>query len=163
MELDKQKFTREMNDVLTFRRRIDIDTLIKIIEEAEIMSNSDLKSTLLRFLLQSHTHHSNYEYPQSFVMSWGIIEQYIGHLLATQIIARGLGNSEARRLERQFIDTKIRFLDLFGMVGNDIYNGIMRLKLVRNKVVHDLYTISEEEAEECYNLAKLCFKRLIAT
>ena len=79
-------------------REVNEKTILEIINEAnEIWKNKPLVNKLLLFL-ESFTHHRNNEFPQSFIMSWIIIEQYLHQTWNDSLLKRNLSNFQETKI-----------------------------------------------------------------
>ncbi len=123
---------------------------------AEKITNYKIPKTFLIFYLESYTHFQNYLYPQSFLMSWLIIERFLSLLWKKEVINK-INGKRKEKLEnsvRWSADYIIETLNLLNVVPDENYKQLMRLKKKRNKIVHEGREITKIEAEECLNVAK---------
>lgn len=142
---------------LTFERRmVKRATVCKAISKAEKLTASQATRNSLIFLLEAHTLYENSEYPQSFLSSWIIIENHIRGLWDKFLKEK---KTDKRRVSKLFspnysdIDHILETLNLSNELATEKYALLMKLKKVRNDIVHSGEKASMKEAEECFQLA----------
>lgn len=140
------------------------EKIAEIVREAEKITKSDEVTNYLKYLLESHTHYSNSEYSQSFIMSWTIVERHISgfwdHMIERRIHERKR-IAKLKNVQAWTTDHQVEFLNLIGKINNDNYSLVRRLKSVRNGIVHKGKKCSREDAIECLQLSHTIVARMI--
>lgn len=144
------------SSLLSDRILIPQKRLRNAVSKAEEWAKDKIKRNTLMFLLEANTLLANSEYPQSFLSSWIIIENYIRNLWEQHIKSKDTDKQRASKLISTYywdIDHLLENLNLSGDLANEEYTQFMNLKKARNDVVHSGYKVSKKEAEECLKLA----------
>ena len=101
--------------------------------------------------LQAHTHFSDDEYTASFLLNWNIIEQHIEDLLNQDLRDDYDVNRDRRETiqgHNWFISHRIELAEIVDTIDEALYSELDRHRKKRNKVVHDMETVSAERAED---------------
>jgi len=130
--------------------------LVDLFKASELLtSDEDLKNFLL-FYLESFTHIQNYLYSQSFLISWLIVERYLSLLWEKEVVEKVENNKRKKKLKnsvRWSSDYIIESLNFLGVISNDNYKKLMKLKKKRNRIVHNGEGCTKEEAENCLDIS----------
>jgi len=134
---------------------VNENKFLKVIKTVKKLSMNEELSTLAIALLEAYTYLVTGSYREAFVCGWGIIEYYIGMLWDNLIKERTDEHRRNKLKDPNYIniDHTIEILSLLDLISKDKYENLMRLKRIRNKVIHKLYEPSAKEAEELYNMA----------
>lgn len=144
-------------------RRIGItrDEMNRITKTAEKVSLDEELNDLLLFLLESHTHLNNYEFSQSFMFSWFIVEKFVSQLFAEvlcEISAKGNQNGKIKKYDKWSIANKIEFLNFVGKIDEKKYEFLIGYNTKRNNFIHDGKAINESDTKKlydfCFNIVK---------
>jgi len=130
------------------------EELVRVISTAKKLSMNSNLSTMAIALLETYTHFNTGNYREAFVCGWAIIEYYINMLWKTQI-EREVEKRRRNKLRDpnyMDIDHIIEVLSLLNRINKEEYTRVMKLKEIRNKVVHKLYEPSVEEVEKLINV-----------
>lgn len=125
-----------------------IEYLLKVAEV--IYPISDLRERVMLHL-QAHTHFSDDEYTASFLLNWNIIEQHIENILDRELRDEYGVNRDRRETiqgHNWFISHRIELAEITDTIDDNIYSELDRHRKKRNKVVHDMETVSGERAED---------------
>jgi hypothetical protein len=145
--------------------QIPIEIMENIVDFAKLFSMDSVICAFTRILLNSYTHYRQSEYSQSFLLSWALMEQILNKQWNLFMDQNTINSKREKKLNTWTIDKKIETLSLVGLIRNDEYDEIMKLKIKRNKFIHCLVSISKEDAMICLNLlkdmAKIMNKHLI--
>ena len=101
--------------------------------------------------LQAHTHFSDDEYTASFLLNWNIIEQHIEDLLNQDLRDDYDVNRDRRETiqgHNWFISHRIELAEIVDTIDETLYSELDSHRKKRNKVVHDMETVSAERAED---------------
>lgn len=135
-----------------------------IIRKAEnITANRDLKNYLSLFL-DAATHMLAGASKAAFLHGWIIIEKYIDDIWLRSLSQYGITGRRLSKLSQSILwttDNKLEALNLMNIIPNRRYAEIMRLKKIRNRVVHKERKVHHKEAHECLSLCKSIVTELI--
>ena len=114
-------------------------------------------------LLEAYTHFITGNHREAFICGWPIIEYHI-NIIWEELIKKITNKDRRQKLKDPNyvnIDHIIEILCLFDLVNEEEYTQLMKLKRVRNRVVHKLYVPSTEEIKELFDIAyKIVLMRL---
>ena len=136
--------------------------LIKIIEMARTLTKNEEIKKLSRSWARAYTHQELGEPIEAFLRAWYIVEYWVEktweHYVMKKVKTDNKSLKETiRRLTKDptymTLDHKIRLLYIVGLLDATMYRRIVKLKDVRNKIVHDFYEPSENEVKEIFELA----------
>ncbi len=144
---------------------ISSKTLLSIIKIAEKISKDDELRVLSLILLEAYTHLINMEYSAAFLLSWYIIEHDLMVKWDKMLNNRGITGERKRKLRSHLLyktaDRVIEILNLLSKIPDDDYSELMKLKDIRNDIIHNGKTPSKKDAEKCFDSAIDIIKRLI--
>lgn len=148
------------------RTRISGEEMIEILQKTEKILGQPEHAETLRFLVEAHTHLSNAEFSQAFMMSWIILEKHISDLWADLLKAQDVSEMRKRKLlgghDKWTIDIILETLNLSGSLEPKRFQELMKLKKKRNDFIHERKRIAKDDAETCVNLSKEVVKELIS-
>ncbi|QEE16815.1 hypothetical protein DSAG12_02645 [Promethearchaeum syntrophicum] len=146
---DRQKHITNVH--IEKKINIPLEIFKESIREVKMLAeNNELKDfkELIITGLNSSTNYSHFEYPQSFILGWTIIEQYINNLynkkLSLQNIPKGKNPS---------VYNKIKTLKSAFQINNKDYILLNKLRIKRNDYVHDLTMIDKKNAQTCLDFS----------
>lgn len=133
------------------------------ISEAELYWKDEQLRFYMPFLLESNTHFSEYEYSQSFFMSWIIIETYLTRTWKDHLNKKKIPRNRLKTLgDRWTIATIIEVMELQGLLSDQEYGTLVKLKNMRNDILHGESEATKEDAKEALFLANgLLLKKVI--
>jgi hypothetical protein len=138
------------------RTIVSIESLTEILQKCDKVISDNDKASELIFWLEAITHLNASEYPQSFVMSWLIIEKFLSGLWLQFLGEKKVFDKRGKKLGNPnlwSIDSVIESLNLSGMLDDNRYALLMDLKTKRNRFVHRGWNITKEYADKCIVLA----------
>lgn len=143
-QFDKHKWTQ--------RKQLSSHELLRVLERAKQIAQE--KSIVDNLLLwhEGFTYFENSEYTQCFIMNWIIIEKHIFGLLSEFLQHQLVEKDRAKKLLKSHSWTTDHFLEVLSLSGRlekGDYKEYMRLKRVRNEIVHKGKRVSQEDAETC--------------
>jgi len=146
---------------------IPAEGLREIINLAEdIYSSEDLREKLLLHL-QAHTHLLDFEYTASFLLNWNIIEQQIIDILDPHLRDKYDVNRDRRGSIKDgshwFISHMLEVAEITDAIQDNEYSQLDEFRSKRNKIVHDMETASEEQAENLHEIVSTFLEREIDT
>lgn len=140
---------------------ITLNKMNRIIKTAEEVSLDEELNDLLLFLLESHTHLNSYEFSQSFMFSWFIVEKFVSRLFAEvlcEISAKGNQKGMMKKYDKWSIANKIEFLNFVGKIDEPKYEFLIGYNTKRNNFIHDRRAINESDTKKlydfCFNIVK---------
>lgn len=145
-------------DPLFIRRKaIKKETLENLIRRYILILDNEEEISNIELWLQANTHILNFEYAQSFILSWVIIEKtlwkkwirYLNKFERGNKIIDKLSNSKSWQP-----DKVLSMLTLNGYITEEDYNSLFKLKEARNNFVHKGKEISKSVSEESLSYAK---------
>lgn len=151
---------------INLKSRIEVSAKVlkKIAKFSEILTVNKQISNLLRLFLEAKTYFLNFEYSQSILMSWILIESKIESEW-NKIIENKITNlSHLRKLKKNkfhTIDDKIEILNLTERLSEEEYDLFINLKKVRNKIVHNGVNATKEKAEDAIKICSNIIKEII--
>jgi len=155
-------FFPQQQPMLEGRTGIGNEDLIRLIQQAERISNDPDLSDFLTFFLEAHTHLENSEYSQSFIMSWVIVERQMYWLWKKFLREERIPSERRKKLTFPpiwTIDFVLEVLNLQGQLSREAYRGLMSLKTKRNSIIHLGESTTPEEAEKCFKVAREIVKQ----
>ena len=140
--------------ILTGRMKsISKENLEKVIRLSELLTSDNVIKTLLLLYLEAYTHFQNSEYKQCLILSWVILEEfYIKDLWSDFIRKNTSDKNRISKLGSWNIDQRLETLNLSHMLTNQEYNLLMKIKSVRNEIVHEGKTPPRNVVEESLEL-----------
>lgn len=145
-------------------RVIDKSLMEDIIRKAEkITENKEVKNYLL-LLLDATTHMLTGANKAAFLHGWIVIEKYIDDVWAKNLLQQGITGTRHKKLCESILwttDDKLEMLNLLGVIPNERYVEMVRLKKIRNDVVHKERAVHSREAQECLRLCRTIVSELV--
>jgi hypothetical protein len=139
------------------RSIVSEDDLQHLFKNADAVYRDTGMKGLLLFLLEGYTHYQASEYPQSFAMSWTVVEKYIASLWDDFLNDRTVSGGRRRKLKKGLqwtTDHVLEALELAGALDSIRYASFMSLKGKRNKLLHEGQIVTKEDAQECLTTAQ---------
>ena len=153
--LDLNLHLKNMNRLHTFRRTtISYETIMKIINAAEIIIENEEHVEYLKLLLSSNTQLNGGYNAQSFITSWIIIERDIYRMWVEKINSARVGRRIREDLERWDVHKVLEILHVDKIISNDDYVELNQLQKLRNDVIHEGQEVTQKSATTCFNLAR---------
>ena len=147
------------------REIVSSETLINVIKIAEKISKSSELQNLSLILLEAYTHVINMEYSAAFLLSWYIIEHDLMVEWDKMLGNKGITGKRKKKLRSHLLyktaDRVIETLNLLSKIPDDDYLKLIKLKKIRNNIIHNGETPSKEDAEKCFDYAFNIVKTLI--
>lgn len=163
-ELSEDRWKDLSQLTLMSRMKVSKKDIRKIVELAETVMTNNESSNLYTLYLEANTHFLNFEFSQSFIMSWILIENKILSVWEKFIDDQIINNTRSKKLKnRKFrtIDDKIEILNITNQLSNQDYKSYIKFKNIRNKIVHKGFKASKNEAKECLNVCTKILKEII--
>ncbi len=101
------------------------------------------------------------EYSAAFLLSWYIIEYDIMIKLNKILKDKGITGERKKKIGEYRADTAIEVLSLLSKISDEDYYELMKLKKIRNKIVHERETPSKKDVQKCFDSAFNIFKYLM--
>ena len=153
------EFSRHIK--FTFYRK---KTFEAILESAEkITQNKTVTDYLLSFL-DAKNHYLIEQYKTSFLLAWLILEKYIDGLWEETLIERKISTIRKEKLIKSNLwttDDKLETLNLMSTIMSERYDEIIKLKKIRNEIIHRGRDVTKQEVEECLRSGLAIIKELI--
>jgi hypothetical protein len=156
--LRAQLFPMNQFSTRIFRIEIEKETLVDLIREAERINQDPDLADFLVLLLEAHTCMQSSEYMQSFMMSWMIVEKNVFWMWNRFLKEEMITGDRRRKLTNPMswtVDSILETLNLAGKLSSDDYITLIALKNKRNRIMHESERVTPEEAERCFNVAKV--------
>lgn len=135
-----------------------------IIRKAEkITENKEVKNYLSLFL-DATTHMLTGASKAAFLHGWIVIEKYIDDVWSKSLSQQGITGPRHKKLSESILwttDNKLEALNLINIIPNERYVEMIRLKKIRNRIVHKERRVHHREAQECLRLCKSIVAELI--
>jgi len=139
-----------------------LQNLIRLAEE--VYQVDGLKEKVILHL-QAHTHLLDHEYTASFLLNWNIIEQQIIDVLDPHLRDEYDVNNDRRGRIKDgshwFISHMLEVAEVTDAITEDEYSQLDDFRSKRNKIVHDMETASEEQADNLNELVSTFLEREI--
>ncbi len=146
------------------RESIPIEQIKKIIKMAEAILSEDINSNIIIIFLGALTHLYNHEFSMSFLMNWTLIEKKI-EIEWNKMLENNTNdiNHKNKLRKRKFhtLDDKIEILYLKKIIKDNKYLELIRLKKIRNDIVHKGKKAKKEDVEACIIINHLSIKEII--
>ena len=140
------------------KRAIPLDSMYKIINTAEKVSQDDATNELVLFLLESFTHLYNFEFSQSFLFSWLVVEKHMSRLFEEMLSGKNVSNNRKKKLlnnhDKWSTEAKIEVLNFVEMINLKKYNFLMEFNTKRNYFAHMGKIIERQESKELFEYSK---------
>lgn len=162
-DVQKKQSIYEFSEHFDFRRYKK--TLFnEILRSAEkITKNKSVTDYLLSFL-DAKTHFLIEQYKTSFLLAWIVLEKYIDGVWEETLVSQKISDKRREKLARSSLwtaDDKLEALNLMGLFVNERYNEVIRLKKMRNDIVHEGRNVTKQEAEECLRFSLGIIKEVV--
>lgn len=138
--LPKRKYDyifRKYDYVFRKRRELSREKLVKVIKQAEIITENEVMAKFLMHLLESYTHLQTSEYNQSFIMGWITIEKYLLFRWKDFLKEKGMVNKGKKKLKDWTISQILEALNSAGKITGEQYGSFIKMKRKRDKFVHN--------------------------
>jgi hypothetical protein len=145
------------SELFVDRREVEKEMLIKLIQEAQRITQDPEIADFLVFLLEAYTCLQSSEYMQSYIMSWVIIERQVFWLWEKFLREEQITHKRRDKLMNPAywtVDAILESLNLVGQLSPEDYKELMELKNKRNDIIHEGERVSKDEAEGCFLNAK---------
>lgn len=152
------------SELLKERQVIPTDRITNLIKEASYLTSENILGEIPSTLLQSYTHIYNLGYSQSFLLSWAIIEQYLGFLWEKNIKEREIRGERRKILlsNRDYpASVKSQILEMVGFLDLNELENVNKARKFRNAFIHNLKSISFVDAKFCFDLCQNFLKKWI--
>lgn len=129
----------------------------------KITKNKSATDYLLSFL-DAKTHFLIEQYKTSFLLAWIVLEKYIDAVWEETLVSRKISDKRIKKLARSSLwtaDDKLETLNLMDLFVNERYNEVIRLKKIRNNIVHEGRNVTKQEAEECLRFSLGIIKEVV--
>jgi len=139
------------------RREVEKEKLVRLMKEAERISQDPEIGDFLVLLLEAYTCLHSSEYMQSFMMSWVIIERHMFWLWEKFLREENITRTRREKLMNPAywnVDSVLETLNLLGRLSPDDYSVLMAFKNKRNAVMHEGEKVIQNEADRCFQNAK---------
>lgn len=113
------------------------DQIKEIFSLAESVMKSPKLKTELRLALEFKAHERNSEWIQAILIGWLFLEDIYIARIWEKVLQRIQNSDRKSKLIGYDIDKKLEILNILGMIDDDEYKLIMRLKRVRNEAIHE--------------------------
>lgn len=157
---DRQSYSRIMYPY-EWRRQINSTILMDL-----ITSNSDIPEKVgidfITLYIEAFTHLREKQYIQSFMLSWVIIERLINEYWKKYLKERGFSNNRVKNLSESpnwTASIKIETKNLLGLITNEEYGELSRLRKIRNDFMHEEGEITEDDTKRCFHWCNELIKR----
>jgi len=146
------------------RAILSVKNVRRVLAAAKRISSVDVPSVL--FLLESYTAFEDSEFPQSYIMSWAVIEGWIvAKWQAFLKRGRGVSGQRLNKLTGSHlawtVDHYLETLNLAGEIDNERYSSLMSLKSKRNKLLHQRKLPSPQDAATALQTAEALLRELL--
>ena len=113
------------------------------------------EKNIFHFLANGYTYFRNFEYNQSFINSWVIIENNLLDRYKQYLKKKGIsGKKIKKKCYKMRITDILQKLYSQNSLNSIEFNGLDELRKKRNKLIHNLRSISRELAIECFRWAQ---------
>ncbi|MBA7556273.1 hypothetical protein ES705_48973 [subsurface metagenome] len=118
----------------------------------------------LSLLIDSYTHLMKWELNESFILSWVLIEQYLNHIWNSLLDSKNISYERKKKLRsREFTAyVKVNFLALLGILEEEEYRDINKIRKKRNKLMHEIEFTNIKDASSAYKLAFAYVKKRVS-
>lgn len=142
------------NPSLLPRTIVSEENIRKSIKLAELLTSDERIKTLLLLYLEAYTYLQNSEYKQSLIIGWIIIEDfYIKDLWMQYILKISDDKRRISKLGSWSVDERLEALNIAGILRNEDFSLLMKIKDIRNEVVHEGKFPEKDIVESCINFA----------
>lgn len=141
------------------RRKIKIPTnsMVEIINCAEIALNNHVLNEAVLFFLESLTHQNNEEYSQSFLYSWLIIENHVSEAFDELLDNKGVSEKRKKKFnshDKWTIESKIEILNLEGKISDNDYQFLIHYNKIRNNFAHRGSSVNDKDSKTVLDFAQ---------
>lgn len=141
-----------------------IEQFKDVLQKAEkIAQNIEIKS-YLTLSLDAKSHLLADRFKTAFLLAWIVVEKYLDTQWVRFLCSKNIGGDRLDKLAKSALwtaDDELETLNLVSWIPDEQYNQIMRLKRIRNAIVHKERTVVKQEAEECVTLSDNLTKKII--
>jgi hypothetical protein len=138
------------------RERVAEDDLRSIILDSEALSHNPYLDNIASLLLEAHTHFSESEYRQCFLMAWMVVEAWLMNEWSGVVDNTATSNKHRQRLEdtRSWTASVVaETLHMLGSIDRAQLKRLTRFRDIRNDVVHRSANPDKEQAKEMLGFA----------
>ena len=141
------------------KEQISLDDLERIVGHCERVWSMPKNHRFLELVLSAHTFLSDDIYWQSFLSSWTVIELHIHGLWKNKLKKSDATERIICNLNRLNTNNILEVLYVDELVTKSDYQNWNKMRMLRNNVIHRGRTITKEQANECYKIARAIVKR----
>jgi hypothetical protein len=138
------------------RKIIDIAEMESILDYAQTIHSEEKLGERTHLALQAYTHYQNGEYTQAFLLSWISVEQHINSYVYDHLTnSINISNNRANDIinsSNWSASNKIEILEIANGINKNRYDEINEFRKKRNRVVHDMESVSESFAKRILSL-----------
>jgi len=138
------------------REIIDIAEMESILDYAQTIHSEEKLGKRTHLALQAYTHYQNGEYTQAFLLSWISVEQHINSYVYDHLTnSINISNNRADDIissSNWSASNKIEILEIANGINKSRYDEINEFRKKRNRVVHDMESVSESFAKRILGL-----------
>ncbi len=170
----RSKKSQEMFDVKhqplnikTFMIRRAIVPLTKleiVLGTLKSLINNNSLFNSLSLLIDSYTNLMRWQHNESFILSWVLIEQYINYNWNSLLDSKKISKKRKKALNRKEYTAyvKINILALLGILEEEEYREIDKMRKKRNNLMHEIEFINQQDAYSAYKLAFNSIKKRLS-
>ncbi|KKL71737.1 hypothetical protein LCGC14_2091910 [marine sediment metagenome] len=138
-----------------------IETVLRTLKS--LINEKDFFNSL-SLLINSYTNLMRGQYNESFIFSWVLVEQYINHNWDIFVDGKSISKARKQKLNQKeyTANVKLNILTHLGLLEEEEYRDINKLRKKRNKVMHEIEFVNNHEAVFAYELAFKSIKKRIS-
>ena len=164
-----EDFLRDPVNVYQFERfcpfrKYKKSVMLDVVGKAEkITQDKDIKNYIISYL-DAKTHFLIEQFKTSFLLTWIVLEKHIDELWLRTLISRNVSGRRLGKLSKSMlwtVDDKLETLNLLDQISNERYFEIIRLKKIRNAIVHKGRAVTKQETEECLRFSLDIVKEIV--
>jgi hypothetical protein len=145
-------------------KRYEKAAILEVIKKANIIMKNQTVRDYVLSLLDAKTHLLIKEHKTSFLLSWVVLEKYIDDVWLEMLKSQEVTGKRFDKLAKSILwsaDDKLETLNLLNVIENERYFEIIRLKAIRNKIIHEERKVTEREAKEVLQISTQIVKEII--
>ena len=146
-------------DMINTYQQITEQELLTIVTTAEKETKEPVNSDFIIFFAQARNHIREGKYKEAFLFDWLIIERGLRIEWEEYLKTHDVKDNRLKKMKRQNIDYVIESLSMGGIISMELYNLLITIKGIRNRLYHKGEDIKEDEEIKCHQISEYTIRK----
>ncbi len=141
-------------DMINNYQQITKQELLTIVTTAERATKDNVTSDFIVFFAHASQYIREGKYKEAFLFDWLIIERGLRIEWEDYLKTHDVKGNRLKKMNRQNIDYVIEELSLGGIISVELYNSLITLKGIRNRLYHTGKEVQKDEEIKCHQISE---------